>query len=202
MPVTIHLVRHAQGLHNISRENEKIHDPTLTEDGKRQCAVLSKGFPHHGNVVRCFASPLVRALQTCILSFKQDQPNTQHSGHPVIALPSFQEASDLPCDTGSAAEVLSRKFGKTVDVTRLREGWNTPEVTTSWQNKEDLLIARAERARADLFDAIKDLNEDSHVVLVSHGAFLHFVTDDYSGIELGHGKEKVLISSELDPSIR
>lgn len=193
MPVTIHLVRHAQGLHNISRENESIHDPILTEEGQRQCAVLSKEFPYHDKVVRCFASPLIRALQTCILSFKQE---TRHAADPVIAIPSFQEASDLPCDTGSASEVIRRKFGKAVDVSRLGEGWNTPEATTSWQQKEDLLTARAKRARADLFDAIKDLVGDSHVVLVSHGAFLHFVTDDYSGIELGHGKYGRLLHRE------
>uniref|UniRef100_A0A0B7K7N4 Phosphoglycerate mutase family protein n=1 Tax=Bionectria ochroleuca TaxID=29856 RepID=A0A0B7K7N4_BIOOC len=51
MAPTIHLIRHAQGVHNLSFENESIHDPDLTELGLSHgdahvAAVSHGGFLH------------------------------------------------------------------------------------------------------------------------------------------------------------
>ncbi|RWA04348.1 hypothetical protein EKO27_g10755, partial [Xylaria grammica] len=69
MAPVIHLVRHAQGYHNLSRENQWIRDPDLTELGKAQCAELCKKFPYHDKITHLVASPIRRTLFTCQLSF-------------------------------------------------------------------------------------------------------------------------------------
>ncbi|PNY28675.1 Phosphoglycerate mutase family protein, partial [Tolypocladium capitatum] len=65
MAPTIHLVRHAQGVHNLSVENEALRDPDLTPLGEQQCAALRASFPHHARITRLAASPLRRTLRTC-----------------------------------------------------------------------------------------------------------------------------------------
>ncbi|KAK7429124.1 hypothetical protein QQZ08_004339 [Neonectria magnoliae] len=185
MPVTIHLVRHAQGYHNLSRENESLHDPVLTEHGKQQCEELRARFPHHSQVTRLFASPLRRTLQTCLLSFGDGETtaSTQHVRLPVAAVPELQEISDSPCDTGSDPAVLKQEFAGLVDFYRVYDGWNSTSEWVSWQTKIAELQARAVRARQVLREMIQYAGDDEHVVVVTHGAFLHFLTGDYSGVE-------------------
>ena len=47
MAPTLHLVRHAQGYHNLSKEDELLHDPDVTPLGERQCDELRASFPYH-----------------------------------------------------------------------------------------------------------------------------------------------------------
>ncbi|KPM41158.1 hypothetical protein AK830_g5408 [Neonectria ditissima] len=184
MPVTIHLVRHAQGIHNLCQENESIPDPALTELGEQQCRELRAQFPHHDKVTRLFASPLRRTLNTCLLSFgRLETADTAQNPHgPVVAIPELQEVSDSPCDTGSDAAILRREFAGLVDLQRVYDGWNAVPEWVSWQAKIAELQARALRARLVLREMLQFAGEDEHVVVVTHGAFLHFFTGDYYGI--------------------
>ncbi|KAF7555397.1 hypothetical protein G7Z17_g2257 [Cylindrodendrum hubeiense] len=201
MPATIHLVRHAQGFHNLSRENEAIHDPRLTELGEQQCQNLRAQFPHHKQVKRLFASPLRRTLQTCLLAFGHQETEDTLQQPPVIAIPEFQEVADSPCDTGSDPATLKQEFASLVDLHRVYDGWNSTSEWPSWSAKSESLQVRATKARQVLREMLQFAGDDDHVVVVTHGAFLHYLTNDYYGVEPardpdGRDPEASLIETE------
>jgi len=187
MPKTyIHLVRHAQGFHNISKENETIHDPDLTPFGEEQCAALRKNFPYHDKVTHLVASPMRRTLRTCLLGFAPEV----EAGKKVVALPEVQELSPLPCDIGSDPSVLARDFDASkVDLSLVKEGWNDKSAGSPWEPTIKGLENRARKARVwlrDLAAQSKDADE-VHIVVVSHGGFIHFFTEDWDGMNPSKG---------------
>jgi broad specificity phosphatase PhoE len=198
MPITIHLVRHAQGVHNLSRELEATKDPHLTDLGRQQCAELNARFPYHDSITRLYASPLRRALQTCVLSFVSSKCATE-TGYGVVAIPDIREVSDAPCDTGSEPSILEKEFGSLVDLTRVPVGWNKTSVPHSWESKLIELETRARKARSVLRELLRDAEPDEHVIVVTHGAFLHFLTNDYHGIAAARGM-LVILGREYLPS--
>ncbi|UKZ67734.1 uncharacterized protein TrAtP1_008892 [Trichoderma atroviride] len=176
MAPTLHLVRHAQGYHNLSKENEKLPDPDLTPLGIQQCAHLRAHFPHHAQLKGLVASGMRRTLYTCINAFGVDEL------YPVIALDSLQECSDAPSDTGSSTEKLAAEFGERVDVSRIREGWDFKGEGSYFEPSLEKLPVRARDARLTLREIAAGLGDDAHIAVVSHGAFLHFLTEDWHGI--------------------
>ncbi|KAM0461031.1 hypothetical protein ACHAO4_001830 [Trichoderma viride] len=176
MAPTLHLVRHAQGYHNLSKENEKLPDPDLTPLGIQQCADLRAQFPHHAKLKGLVASGMRRTLYTCINGFGVDEL------YPVIALDTLQECSDAPSDTGSSKEKLAAEFGENVDVSRIREGWDFKGEGSYFEPSLEKLPARARDARLTLREIAAGLGDDAHIAVVSHGAFLHFLTEDWHGI--------------------
>ncbi|KAH6625521.1 phosphoglycerate mutase [Boeremia exigua] len=164
----IHCVRHAQGVHNLSYANHDIPDPSLTPLGECQCHDLAKMFLYHDNVELVVASPLRRTLHTGLLAFAPEVAR----GVQVLALPLLQEASSLPCDTGSDVATIEKEFKDTVvDFSEVLEGWQVKEnssLTTA------ALLDRAEKARQWLL-----ARQENNIVVVSHGCFLHFLTDDW-----------------------
>lgn len=180
MAPTIHLVRHAQGYHNLSVENESIHDPDLTELGLEQCAALRSAFPHHASVTRLAASPLRRTLYTCIHGFGTDKL------YPIAALDVLQEVSAAPCDTGSDVEKLAAEFENKGQWDGVREGWTDKGPSSMFEPNLHKLTARAREARRALREMAGQ--GDDHVVAVTHGGFLHFLTDDFQYIPEGHGE--------------
>lgn len=200
---TVHLVRHAQGFHNLRVENHSLRDPVLTDHGKDQCKTLSEVFPYHQQVTDIVASPLRRTIYTALLSFPEE---VRSRGIPVRALPQVQETSDLPCDTGSDAEVLHKEFGSgewagVVDLQLVKEGWNDKSSGSKWAPEGDKIDARAREARVWVRDlaaqrakelvaqgAAKTEEEaEPHVVIVTHGGFLHYLTEDWEGHDGGLG---------------
>lgn len=174
MAPTIHLVRHAQGVHNLCQANESAHDPDLTPLGLTQCAELKASFPHHSQISRLVASPLRRTLNTCIESFGTS------ALYPITTLETLQEISDAPCDTGSTREVLKKEFGEKIDVENLHVGWTDKGKGSKFEPEIKKLFIRAREARCKLRELAGD--GDGHIVVVSHGGFLHFLTDDWHGI--------------------
>ncbi len=187
MPTYIHLVRHAQGVHNLSKENQQIRDPDLTPLGETQCAALRDHFPYHDKVTHLVASPMRRTLRTCLLGFSPEV----EAGKKVVALPEIQELSNLPCDIGSEPEVLAKDFDTSkVDLSLVKKGWNDKSQGSPWEPTIKSLEARAKKARVwlrDLAAQSKDA-EDVHVVVVSHGGFIHFFTEDWDGMNPSAGK--------------
>jgi broad specificity phosphatase PhoE len=187
MPTTyIHLVRHAQGYHNLSKENETIHDPDLTPLGEEQCAKLRKDFPYHDKVTHLVASPMRRTLRTCLLGFAAEV----EAGMKIVALPEVQELSPLPCDVGSDPAVLAKDFDSSkVDLRLVKDGWNDKTTGSPWEPTIPRLDARAEKARVWLRDlgAQSTGDEDVHIVVVSHGGFIHFFTEDWDGMNPSRG---------------
>ncbi|KAK4232599.1 histidine phosphatase superfamily [Podospora fimiseda] len=182
----VHLVRHAQGFHNLCVENHQLPDPDLTPLGKSQCAALQKDFPHHDKVTHLVASPMRRTIYTCLLSF---EPVVER-GIKVVALPDIQEVSPFPCDLGSEPEVLEKEFDEKVDLGLVNEGWNDKGIGSEYAPEMRKLEVRARRAREwfrDLGKGNEGEEREVNVVAVTHGGFLHFLTEDWDGMDLNKG---------------
>ncbi|TQV98152.1 hypothetical protein V2A60_006172 [Cordyceps javanica] len=202
MPPTIHLVRHAQGFHNLCVENETLRDPDLTPLGEQQCLDLRAAFPHHARLTRLVASPMRRTLWTCIRAFGRTDGNDDDDSdsnsnsrtaadhpapYPIIALDTLQELSDLPSDTGSSVAALAGEFGGRADLSRVRDGlWTDKLGDTPFEPTKDKIEARARESRRALRDMAAEDGPDSHIVVVTHGAFLHFLTDEFQDIPNGN----------------
>lgn len=196
MAPIIHLVRHAQGYHNLSLEAQRLKDPLLTPLGEAQCVTLSKNFDAHDKITHLVASPIRRTLLTCLRSFA---PVVQ-SGKKVIALPDAQEVSLMPCDVGSDPETLKAEFGEQVDFGLVRPGWNDKSEGTKYYPLPSKVEARAREVRLWLRELVKGAGDDAQVVLVTHGGILHFLTEDWDGIAPGKGTSLAHLLLLLLPS--
>lgn len=188
--ITIHCVRHAQGYHNLETPGyENLHDPLLTRLGEEQCTQLAALFPYHSSITHLVASPLKRTLYTCLLSF----PSEVSSGLKVLAIPELQENGNIPCDTGSDPDILAKeladgtfagRYKDSVDLSRVHAGWNSK--TGKWSQEDPAIHERATAARKILLGIGQEALEASGgkevgIVVVTHGGFLHFLTEDYDG---------------------
>ncbi|KAH7135511.1 phosphoglycerate mutase family protein-like protein [Dendryphion nanum] len=179
-PKQIHLIRHAQGFHNLCIENHNIRDPLLTPEGKHECLHLSNTFKNIQAVNCIIASPIRRALYTALIAF-----NAVLKANPtlkIIALPELQETSALPCDIGLSCEELTQEFKhQPIDFTHVGNDWNN-KVSSPFAPRTDLLTRRARKARRFLQQRTED-----QIAVVTHGGLLHFVTDDWLGSMAGCG---------------
>ncbi|KAL8688872.1 MAG: hypothetical protein Q9218_005326 [Villophora microphyllina] len=179
MAPTLHLVRHAQAVHNLTTANHGMHDPALTPHGENQCLELRSRFPYHSSVSLLVCSPLRRTTQTTLLAF---EPETSR-GVQCIALPYIQETSDLPCDTGSDLSKIKKDFkDQPVDFSQVPEDWNSK--LGKWEASQYAIDSRCREARRWL----KSRKEDS-IVVVSHGGLLHYLTQDWSDSGKFYGKD-------------
>lgn len=195
MTITIHLVRHAQGFHNLNSINEAIPDPYLTPKGLAQCTALRASFPRHEHLTHLVASPMRRTLLTCHQSF---EPAVTGKNQKIIALPLVQEISTNPCDTGSEPVVLRAEFGSLredgaaawLDDRELHRGWNDKTGPESpWAPRPERLEARARGARRWLRELGRSGGgADAEIAVVTHGGFLHFLTQDWDGMDVARGK--------------
>ena len=188
MPPTIHIVRHAQGLHNLGPAYLHIRDPDLTEVGEKQCATLRSKFPHHDKLTKLVASPLRRTISTCIQVFGNE------SLKPVLALDLLQEISKENCNKGSENEDLEKEFGDGVNLDRVRAEWWNKSQDSLFYPSWDRLAERGTAARKALWEiATGDGESDVHIAAVTHGGFVHFLTEDWHGIP-GHDSKPILLS--------
>ncbi|KAJ2906666.1 uncharacterized protein MKZ38_000402 [Zalerion maritima] len=194
MPTTIHLVRHAQGIHNLCPENHKYRDPDLTELGHQQCANLKSLFPDHGKVRYLIASPLRRTIYTALESFTPFDPSSPAAqktkgSPPVIATPLLQEVSTNPCDYGSEVSKLRQEFGEKADLSRVTDDddWLNKDKGSPWAPDYTRLRTRAMQARTWFRELSGGADTDVHIVVVTHGGFLHFLTDDFDGLSETYG---------------
>lgn len=171
MPPTLHLVRHAQGFHNVPPENYNLHDPEITELGKEQCRQIRSSFPYTEGVELVVASPLKRTLQTALHGFGNILIRDSSR---IIAIPEFQETSAAPCDTGSSVPVLTKHFAADpVDFDAVPADWNCKR--GKWGPHEKEIQKRAHVARSWLKS-----RQEKEIVVVSHGGFLHYLTEDWA----------------------
>lgn len=172
---TLHLVRHAEGYHNLAAQNAGIHDPLLTETGEEQARSLQTLFPHHDSIDLLCASPIKRTIQTGLLGFKP----CIDRGLTLLALPRAQESSNDPCDTGSTVDELKSFFKDSpVDLSRVEQWpyWNSKHGI--WAPECKALDERARKLRRWLREQTLHNSAMQHIVVVSHGDFLHHVTED------------------------
>lgn len=155
-------------------------DPSLTPFGQEQCNKLAKDFPYQKSVGAIVASPLRRTIYTALYAFKP----LIEKGMSVIALPEVCETADVPCDTGSDISVLREEMKeKPVDLSRVREGWNVK--TGKWAPTADAIEHRAREARLWL-----KARPEEEIVVVTHGGFLHYFTEDWSDFNKVMGKHR------------
>ncbi|KAI1768581.1 phosphoglycerate mutase-like protein [Hypoxylon sp. FL1150] len=183
MAPIIHLVRHAQGFHNLSEANQQIPDPDLTPLGITQCEELCRRFDAHDKITHLVASPLRRTLYTCLKSFAP----AVDAGKKVVALPDAQEISTLPCDIGSDPSKLEKEFDGLVDLHLVKEGWNDKSIESKYYPTPVKLAERSRAVRVWLRDLVSKAGDDAQVVLVTHGGILHFLTQDWDGVKLERG---------------
>lgn len=187
MAPTIHCVRHAQGFHNVGPGDYTLPDPRLTPLGEKQCEALRKAsFADQSKISLVAASPLCRTLHTAATVFSPAFASKGHCAPAILALPDAQEISDDRCDTGSDPDVLrgiAAENGWPVDFSLVHEGWNNKSLKGRYSPHNDAIQARAHNARLLLRQKIRDLvsegDVDAQVVLITHGGFLHYFTDDW-----------------------
>lgn len=113
------------------------------------------------------ASPMHRAIQTCLLSFSP----CVNRGLVIVALPLAQETTDELSDIGSPSSEIKERFGAEVDTSLVEDGWD--EKVGEYSSQPSVVIARAAKLRRWLKSSGK-----KEISLVTHGRFAHFLTGD------------------------
>ncbi|OAP58388.1 hypothetical protein AYL99_07478 [Fonsecaea erecta] len=185
----IHLVRHAQGFHNLGSEFHSLHDPRLTPLGESQCATLQeRHWPaeRQQSLSLITASPLKRTLHTALLTFSPALKSNAKCKPAILAIPDAQETSDFPCDTGSDLDVLRSFCAEQdwpVDLSLVTESWNVKTLNNRYSPASQAIKARARDCRRLLRQKARELVESGddnvEIALVTHGAYLHYLTNDW-----------------------
>ncbi|KAF2133664.1 phosphoglycerate mutase-like protein [Dothidotthia symphoricarpi CBS 119687] len=188
MPPRLYLVRHAEGHHNVHHAVH-IRDATLTEEGKAQCRQLHDTFAYREIIDLVLSSPLRRAIQTTVLSFG---PTLSRKKVPYLLLPEAQEVSGFTCDVGHTKQELLQDLPdlfaneplqfdrEKINLDAVKEGWNSK--TRYWAPDKIRVQQRAADLRTWLY-----LRSEAHILLVTHGAFLHYLTEDWTGDDPARG---------------
>ncbi|KAK2605930.1 hypothetical protein QQS21_003656 [Conoideocrella luteorostrata] len=187
MPPIFHCVRHAQGFHNVGGGVYSLRDPMLTPLGEEQArTLLNSSFKDQSNISLVTASPLRRTLHTAYLTFGPALASSSKCSPQILALPDAQELSDDPCDTGSDPHPLRSMAAENnwpVDLSLVKDGWNVKTLESRYSPQSSAIEARARDTRILLRQKIREMikagDVDAQVVLVTHGGFLHYFTDDW-----------------------
>nr|AWW17223.1 hypothetical protein [Hormonema carpetanum] len=197
MPPTIFVIRHAQGEHNVKRRHH-LRDPHLTELGREQCRQLRSTFPHHDEISIVMASPLLRTIQTASFCLG---PALKKPEVPFLLIPTAQEIANQPCDIGyppeelkpMVREMLSKEDlefdAEKIDFSLVEEGWNSKFVDIFFIAQQGIYEASypAVEARAASLRAWLYQRPEKNIVLVSHGAFLHYFSEDWTAFDAAKG---------------
>ncbi|KAF3933434.1 hypothetical protein ABW19_dt0210305 [Dactylella cylindrospora] len=185
MTSRIHLVRHAESVHNVTKDLS-LPDPPLTPLGHEQSKQLGRKFPNPQNIGIILTSPLRRAIQTSLSAFhdildKQYFPpepgRSEVGGVKLVLYADVQERSNLGSDIGSPSDVLKREFPR-LDHSSLSDGWQIKEGIYS--TADEVVEQRANRVREHLRDLSESLAGDARkdIVIVTHGVFMKFLSGE------------------------
>jgi len=116
----VHLVRHAEGLHNL-RNDPDIRDAPLSERGFDFAEDLGRRFiKDHSNIVGAIiSSPLLRTIQTSLTAFARILNSAHYplnsgkgirDGVKLTLDANLQEIAEMPSNTGSPLEDLENEF--------------------------------------------------------------------------------------------
>ncbi|KIN03961.1 hypothetical protein OIDMADRAFT_26594 [Oidiodendron maius Zn] len=171
--ITIHFIRHAHAAHNIKNllEAYSIQNPALTPFGHTQCELVLKTFPFMDKVTHVLCSPLTRALETALESFKP----LYERGLQIVAWTQLLETGNGPTNRGDSISDLRKKMkGLPVDLQYINEGWEKVP------NKSADGPARAKSVMITLHNFCQLASRfgenvdrpDVDLLVVSHGTFL------------------------------
>ena len=165
----IHLVRHAQGEHNVAGEEdytfyqkEEYADAALTNKGVKQCQSLAA---IHGITTAelLVVSPMTRTLQTATISFP-----SLVGKFPWLALESVREQSGFhPCDRRRTVSEYTTEF-QHVDFSLVGDDEDPLYHLHANEREPDMHVA--ERSR-QFFSWLRHRKE-KEIIVVTHSAFL------------------------------
>ena len=171
----LYIIRHGESKGNVKRETEglspaELHDPRLTELGKKQAALCGERFKNT-EFDAVYSSALLRAVETATEIIKK-QPTEK----PLFVLPYLTEA-------GISEEYAHCSFAEIHKINKnavLAEGID-PKKTLFYYNStkdEADLFERAEKA----LEYIKaHQNEGEKIAIVSHAAFITYLVFSLMG---------------------
>ncbi|KAI1427550.1 histidine phosphatase superfamily [Xylaria sp. FL1777] len=181
MAPVIDVIRHAESTHNISG-NAYERDPDLTAHGEWQAYFLGKTYPFMNKISHVVSSPMRRAIRTALIAFER----VLLEGKKAILLPELQETGIQPSDMGQPPDALEVVFRPQIDTSLLDRKWFLKSQDSKYIPDVALVEARAREARVFLRELAQSGPDDAHIVVVSHGGFLHFLTESYSCLTEGH----------------
>jgi broad specificity phosphatase PhoE len=172
---TVHIVRHAQGTHNVKKEYRDIRnlDARLTDHGKQQCANLAAKSPtlvSEDAVV--VSSPLTRCIQTSLHSF----PHLER----FLAHENIRETVNYACDRRRVISEIQSDHPE-IDFSHVDDHHDA-----IWEYYDDLLGKdhHRERESAQLYKVAErartflqwlEKRPEEEIVLCSHEAFLRCI---------------------------
>jgi broad specificity phosphatase PhoE len=177
MAPVIDVIRHAESTHNTTG-NVYVRDPNLTIEGELQAFRLGRSYAFMRCISHIVSSPMRRAIRTALIAFEDKLLD----GKKIILLPELQETGVQPSDTGQPPAALEMAFRPQVDTSLLDNNWCYKGQGSKYVPDMTLIEARARDARVFLRELAQSAPDDAHIVIVSHGGFLHFLTEDYSGL--------------------
>ncbi|KIW67197.1 hypothetical protein PV04_06464 [Phialophora macrospora] len=211
----VHLVRHAEGLHNLLND-PTIPDAPLSERGLNLAEDLGRRFIHDNSdsVGAVLVSPLRRAIQTSlatlprVLSAAHYPANSglgvRTGGVTLVLDPDLQEISTPACNVGSPPNALLADFPELeAQIRRLPSRWF--EKTGQWSPAPAAVAQRKIRILQRLWDVCEQLraNPDGRedIVVVTHeGVILELVPD--ANVPLGAYKTFTLIRTGTDVALQ
>jgi broad specificity phosphatase PhoE len=161
-------------------EPSQIHDPGITPGGITEVRLFTSLYVNLRHPTVIITSPLRRCLQTTMHAFSQliDSGEVR-----AIANPDLIEVSNEPCDMGTPLDRLREEFPNIQFPEELfPDIW--PRSGNVFPPKEhtifaDAPVALSRRAQQALL-YIKNL-EDTEIIIVTHGAFAHFLFNNWMG---------------------
>ncbi|KAI1135402.1 histidine phosphatase superfamily [Hypoxylon sp. FL0543] len=182
MPPIIHVMRHAEGIHN--RDVFYSHeDPPLTQNGELQC--VQQPFPFGQDLI--FSSPMRRTISTALLACRR----AVDEGTSIILVPDLMENFRAVVNTGSELETIRGQFGARVVTDLLAEEWDQDESVNSSVVAEVQERARLARLaiRTFVVEYIQQHPDipDPQIVVTSHGYFIPFLVGDYTAFDVDSG---------------
>ncbi|PCH41665.1 phosphoglycerate mutase-like protein [Wolfiporia cocos MD-104 SS10] len=174
----IFFTRHAQAEHNVE-EDYSIPDAPLTALGRQQSAKLHEDtkdtFQQSAELL--VTSGLRRTLSTAIIGYSTLRKRLEGEGKTVVVLPQLQECNDLPCDTGSAREVL--------EADPEYAGLDFSQLTPDWNSKKGFYAGTtaALKARARWNRQWLRGRPEREILVVAHGDCLRYITDGENSLK-------------------
>ncbi|KAJ8124303.1 hypothetical protein O1611_g9337 [Lasiodiplodia mahajangana] len=167
MPPTLILIRHAEAEHN-STKNYSLHDPSLTELGREQCAELRKGLmedPLAQQAELIITSPMRRTIQTALATVDW----LVEKGVKIQADAHWQENSAKPCDVGSEISKVAGEFPSKIDYSTVDPVWpdKTSTAGSEYHYTRTAILARGQAALRELYE-----RPEKVIIVVSHSGFL------------------------------
>lgn len=176
----VHLVRHAEGLHNL-RNDITIVDAPLSQRGFDFAEDLGQQFvrEHSNSVGAIISSPLRRTLQTSLTAFTRILDTSQYPENSNLGVgngamlsldANLQEITDLPCNNGSPKVKLVAEFPRlSSEIERLNPNWhikagNRSPLPQDLAQRSAMILKQLRETLAKL----EDRPGDNDIIVVTH----------------------------------